>query len=102
MPACPDKAVLCNAVSGSQGFMCEIAVTRFKLQSCKLELEKVKQIVAGMPGQIKYQIDAGPLLFQLRNIDEAIRAFREGPTQIDANSHLVPLPSWFHHSDTIP
>lgn len=67
-----DKAVLCNAVSGSQEFMCEIKVTRFKLQSSKLELEKVNQIVAGMPGQIKYQVDAGPLLLTFRNIDEEL------------------------------
>lgn len=66
-----DKAVLC-AVNGSRGFMREFTVTRFKLQSCKLALEKVNQIVAGMPRQTKYQIDAGPLLLKLRNIDEEL------------------------------
>jgi hypothetical protein len=86
-----DKTVLCNAVSGSQAFMCEIAVTRFKLQSCKLELERVNQIVAGMPGQIKYKMDAGPLLLQLRNIDEELDDAVESRMEHETSAKVNPV-----------
>lgn len=86
-----DKAVLCNAVSGSQGFMCKFTVTRFKLQSCKLELEKVSQIVAGMPGQTQYQIDAGPLLLKLRNIDEELDDAIESRMEHETSAKVNPV-----------
>ena len=86
-----DKSVLCDAVSGSQGFMCKFTVTRFKLQSCKLELEKVNQIVAGMPGQTQYQIDAGPLLLKLRNIDEELDDAIESRMEHETSAKVNPV-----------
>ena len=86
-----DKAVLCNVVSGSQGVVCKFTVTRFKLQSCKLELEKVNQIVAGMPGQTKNQIDAGPLLLRLRNIDEELDDAMESRMEHETSAKVNPV-----------
>ena len=86
-----DKAVLCNAVSDSQVFMCKFTVTRFKLQSCKLKLEKVNQIVAGMQGQTKYQIDAGPLLLKLRNIDEELDDAMESRMEHETSAKVDPV-----------
>jgi hypothetical protein len=86
-----DKAVLCNVVSGPQGVMCKFTVTRFKLQSCKLELEKVNQIVAGMPGQTKNQLDAGPLLLRLRNIDEELDDAMESRMEHETSAKVNPV-----------
>jgi hypothetical protein len=86
-----DKAALCNAVSGSQRFICKFTVTRFKLRSCKLELEKVNQIVAGMPGQTKNQIDAGPLLLKLRNIDEELDDAMESRMEHETSAKVNPV-----------
>jgi hypothetical protein len=86
-----DKAILCNAVSDSQRFMCKFTVTRFKLQSCKLELEKMNQIVAGMQGQTKYQIDAGPLLLKLRNIDEELDDAMESSMEHETSAKVSPV-----------
>jgi predicted transcriptional regulator len=56
-----------------------------------LELEKVNQIVAGMPGQTKYQIDAGPLLLKLRNIDEELDDAMESRMEHETSAKVNPV-----------